>query len=178
MVVIKIIAAIGKNNELGKDNKLIWHLKEDLKFFKEETTGHKIVMGYNTFLSLPKLLPNRTSIILTSHNIDNENVIVFSNFEELLNYLKSLDETIYIIGGASIYKLFINYADELILTEISDEKMADTFFPAFDKENYNREVIDEHKENDIKFKHVRYRRIVWNQNVLLLKDHKVVAKLI
>lgn len=65
MTKIIIIAAIGKNGELGKNNNLIWHLKEDLKFFKEVTTNHIIVMGYNTFKSLPCLLPNRTHIVLT-----------------------------------------------------------------------------------------------------------------
>lgn len=159
MVSIKIIAAIGKNNELGINNDLIWHLKEDLKFFKEETTGHKIVMGYNTFLSLPRLLPGRTHIVLTHHEIDDKEVIVFSNFEELLNYLKKLDEEIYVIGGASIYKLFLNVADELVLTEIDSEALADAYFPKFDKKKYHKEIIDEHKENDISYKHVRYRRI-------------------
>lgn len=158
MVSIKIIAAIGKNNELGINNELIWHLKEDLKFFKEETMGHKIVMGYNTFLSLPKLLPGRTHIVLTHHEIDNKEVIVFSNFEEVLNYLKALDEEVYVIGGASIYKLFLNVADELVLTEIDSEALADAYFPTFNKEEYDKEVIDEHTENDISYKHVRYRR--------------------
>ncbi len=159
MVSIKIIAAIGQNNELGINNELIWHLKEDLKFFKEETTGHKIVMGYNTFLSLPRLLPNRTHIVLTHHEIDNKEVVVFSNFEELLSYLKTVNEEIYIIGGSSIYKLFLNIADELILTEINDTKDADVYFPKFDKKKYHKEIMDEHKENDISYKHVRYRRI-------------------
>ncbi len=158
MVSIKVIAAIGKNNELGINNELIWHLKEDLKFFKEETMGHKIVMGYNTFLSLPKLLPGRTHIVLTHHEIDNKEVIVFSNFEEVLNYLKTLDEEVYVIGGASIYKLFLNVADELVLTEIDSEALADAYFPTFNKEEYDKEVIDEHTENDISYKHVRYRR--------------------
>ena len=158
MVSIKIIAAIGKNNELGINNELIWHLKEDLKFFKEETTGHKIVMGYNTFLSLSKLLPERTHIVLTHHEIDNKEVMVFSNFEELLNYLKTLDEEVYVIGGSSIYKLFLNIANELILTEIDSEALADAYFPIFNKEEYDKELIDEHIENDISYKHVRYRR--------------------
>ena len=158
MVSIKIIAAIGKNNELGINNELIWHLKEDLKFFKEETMGHKIVMGYNTFLSLPKLLPGRTHIVLTHHEIDNKEVIVFSNFEEVLNYLKALDEEVYVIGGASIYKLFLNVADELVLTEIDSEALADAYFPTFNKEEYDKEVIDVHNENNINYKHVRYRR--------------------
>lgn len=158
MVSIKIIAAIGKNNELGINNELIWHLKEDLKFFREETMNHKIVMGYNTFLSLPKLLPGRTHIVLTHHQIDNKEVMVFSNFEELLSYLKALDEEVYIIGGASIYKLFLNVADELVLTEINSEALADAYFPTFNKEEYDKELIDEHNENDISYKHVRYRR--------------------
>ena len=158
MVSIKIIAAIGKNNELGINNELIWHLKEDLKFFKEETTGHKIVMGYNTFLSLPKLLPERTHIVLTHHEINNKEVMVFSNFEELLNYLKMLDEEVYVIGGSSIYKLFLNIANELILTEIDSEALADAYFPIFNKEEYDKELIDEHIENTISYKHVRYRR--------------------
>lgn len=159
MVLIKIIAAIGKNNELGKNNNLIWHFKKDLKFFKEETTGHKIVMGYNTFISLPKMLPNRTHIILTHHTIDNKDVITFSNFEDLLKYLKTLNETIFIIGGSSLYKLFLEIADEIVLTEINDTKDADVYFPKFDKKKYHKEIMDEHKENDISYKHVRYRRI-------------------
>ena len=158
MVSIKIIAAIGKNNELGINNELIWNLKEDLNFFREQTMDHKIVMGYNTFLSLPKLLPGRTHIVLTHREINNENVFVFSSFEQLLNYLKTLNEEIYVIGGASIYKLFLTVADELILTEIDDERIADVYFPSFNKEEYDKELIDEHTENDIRYKHVRYRR--------------------
>ncbi len=158
MAIIKLIAAIGKNNELGINNGLIWRLKEDLKFFKEETINHKIVMGYNTFLSLPKLLPNRTHIVLTHHEIANKDVITFSDFEKLLNYLKLLDEEVYIIGGAAIYKLFLNIADEIILTEIDGESLADTYFPLFKKEEYTKELVDEHIENNVGYKHVIYRR--------------------
>ena len=158
MAIIELIAAIGKNNELGKDNNLIWHLKEDLRFFKEETTGHKIIMGYNTYVSLPKLLPNRTHIVLTHHKIDKEEVIVFSDFNELLNYLKTFNETVYVIGGASLYKLFLNDADELILTEIDDAKEADVYFPVWDKTNYVEKIISAQKEEGISYKHVRYRR--------------------
>ena len=166
MLTLKLIAAIGKNRELGKDNDLIWHLKEDLKFFKEETTGHKIVMGYNTFLSLPKLLPNRVHIILTHHKIDNKEVLVFSDFAKLLEYLQTLDETVYVIGGASIYKLFLKEADELVLTEIDASEKADVYFPDFKKEEYTKKIIDEQEENDIHYKHVRYRRKKkWNRSV-------------
>lgn len=158
MVTIKIIAAIGPNNELGLNNDLIWHLKEDLKFFREETTGHKIVMGYNTFLSLPNLLSKRTHIVLTHHEIADERVQVFTDFAELLAYLKTLEETVYVIGGASIYQLFLDVADELILTEIADESKADVYFPAFNKENYTEEVIGTYLDSDINYRRVRYRR--------------------
>ena len=104
------------------------------------------------------MLPERTHIVLTHHEIDNKEVMVFSNFEELLNYLKTLDEEVYVIGGSSIYKLFLNIANELILTEIDSEALADAYFPIFNKEEYDKELIDEHIENDISYKHVRYRR--------------------
>ena len=83
--------------------------------------NHIIVMGYNTFKSLPKLLPGRKHIILTHRDINSDGVQVFHNMEELLTYLNSLDEDVYIIGGASIYEQFIPYANELLLTEIDAE---------------------------------------------------------
>jgi len=153
---IKIIAAIGKNYELGKNNDLIWKLKEDLKFFRNETMNKTIVMGYNTFKSLPKLLPNRNHVVLTHKNIDNNEVLTFDNFEDLITYLNTIDDDIYIIGGASIYKLFIDIADEIILTEINDTKQADVYFPKFDKNNYDINNIADVKENDIEYSHVKY----------------------
>lgn len=160
MAKITIIAAIGKNFELGKNNDLIWHLKEDLKFFKENTMGHKIVMGLNTFNSLPKLLPGRDHIILSHQNITIDGTTIFNNFEELKNYLESLNEEVFIIGGASIYKLFIEYADKLILTEIEDTCLdADVYFPTFNKENYEKEEIKTITENNLTYKHVIYRRV-------------------
>lgn len=158
MAKIILIAAVGKNGELGKDNNLIWHLKEDLKFFKENTMGHKIVMGYNTFLSLPKLLPGRIHLVLTHRNIEIDNVLVFNDFNKLLAYINSLDEEVYIIGGASIYKLFIPYADELLLTEINAECLnADVYFPEWNKEEYDKEILNK-VEEEIPYQHIRYRR--------------------
>lgn len=159
MAKLIIIAAIGQNNELGKNNNLIWKLKEDLKFFKDTTMHHKIVMGYNTFKSLPKLLPGREHIILTHRNLKIEGVKVFNEFESLLDYLKTLEEDIYIIGGASIYKLFINYADELLLTEIQASCIdADAYFPNFNIEEYTSEKIKETFNEEIPYIHVRYRK--------------------
>ncbi len=158
MAKLIIMAAIGKNGELGKDNDLIWHLKEDLKFFKEKTINHKVVMGYNTFKSLPKLLVNRTHIVLTHHDIDNKDVLVFNNFNDLINYLNNLDEDVYIIGGSKIYDLFMPLVDELILTEIDDKNDADVYFPKFNKDDFLKRVIDSNEEESLKYKHVLYRR--------------------
>ena len=157
--MISIIAAIGKNNELGKDNDLIWHIKEDLANFKRVTMGKKIVMGANTYKSLPKKLEGREYIIL-SHSLKNiENGTVFSNFEDLLNYLQSLDEEVMIIGGASIYKMFLPYADKLYLTEIDATAPADAYFPKFNKNDYVIKSVIEKDNEDIKYKFVEYVRM-------------------
>ncbi len=159
MAKIIIIAAVGKMGEIGLDNKLIWPLKKDLKFFKDMTMNHKIVMGYNTFCSLPRLLPGREHIVLTHKNLKIEGIKVFNKFNELRDYLNALDEEVFIIGGESIYKLFIDDADELLLTEINREcREALAYFPAFNKEDYYKEVIREDIEEGIDFCHVRYRK--------------------
>ena len=116
---LNLIVAIGKNNEIGKDNKLLWNIPEDLNFFKERTINKTIVMGSNTFYSLPRILPNRHYIVLTKSNDKFPNEIeVFNDFEKLLNDLSNRNEEIFIIGGSAIYKLFINYVDKMYITEI------------------------------------------------------------
>ncbi len=158
MAKLIIIAAIGKNKELGKNNELIWHLKEDLTFFKEHTLNHPIVMGYNTFLSLPKLLPKRKHLVLTHQNIENPDIKVFHDFNHLVKYLQEVDEDVYIIGGATIYKLFLPLANELLLTEINAEcPSADVYFPNFNENDYERITLKEINE-EISYKHVLLRR--------------------
>jgi len=158
--MFKIIAAIGKNNELGYNNDLIWHLPEDLKFFKEVTSNHTIVMGENTFFSLPRLLPNRKHIVLSlSGNKFPDEVIIYNDFNNFLDDYKNKDEDIFVIGGGMIYKLFIDYADELYLTEIEDSfNEATVYFPEFDEDLFTKEILCEHADNNIKYKHVLYRR--------------------
>lgn len=155
--MIALIAAIGKNNELGKNNDLIWHLPNDLKFFKEVTMGKNVVMGLNTYKSLPRKLNGRNMIVLSDVEFKEEGIIVYNDLKKLLEDYKN--EDIYIIGGASLYKLFIDKVDTMYLTEIdaSDDK-ADVYFPKFNKDDWNREVLKENSDNDIKYKHVRYRR--------------------
>ncbi len=156
---LSLIAAIGKNGELGKDNALIWHLPGDLKFFKEKTMNKTIAMGYKTYLSLPKRLPGRKYIVLSSRRPDlGFDVEVYGNKEELMNAIENRDEEIFIIGGASMYEQFLDQCDELYLTEIDAEADADVYFPNFNHDNYTSEVIAEKEDNGIKYKHLVYRR--------------------
>lgn len=154
-----IIAAIGKNNELGRNNELIWHLPNDLKFFKETTTGHTIIMGRKTLESLPKLLPNRHHIVLSSKEDFEESIERYKTLKELLESLKNREEEMFVIGGASIYKEFIDIADKMYLTEIDSEcKDADAYFPEFNESDWDRTIIKENEDNGITYKHVLYKR--------------------
>lgn len=158
--MITIIATIGKNRELGKNNNLLWNLPLDLKFFKDQTLGSKIAMGKNTFNSLPKLLPGRKHIVLSQNigfNKDVSDVIIYNNKDKFIDYFKSQDENIFIIGGASIYTIFLDLADTLILTEVDAYyKEADVYFPEFNKEKYTRKVIGTNSENGVSYEHVKY----------------------
>lgn len=162
--MIKIIAAVGKNRELGKKGELIWQLPNDLIFFKEQTQGSIVAMGRNTFNSLPKKLPNRKHLVITDVDDFNkciDDVDIFYNFEELLAEVRkqAVSADVFVIGGGSVYKQFMPYADELILTEIDEEdKQADVYFPEFDKDLYDRQVIASNEDNEIKYEHVRYVR--------------------
>lgn len=156
---ITLIAAIGKNHELGKDNSLIWSIPEDLKFFRENTLGKPVVMGLNTLNSLPRLLPNRRHIVLTHREVSlDSSILVFHSLEELLKYLETLDEEAMVIGGAQIYAQMIEYASKMLLTEIDKTATADVYFPEFAPCDWDRELISSHKYNDIEYKHVIYTR--------------------
>ncbi len=156
---ITLIAAIGKNNELGKDNKLLWHIPEDLNFFKANTMNKKIIMGINTLNSLPKLLPGRKHIVLTHRNLElDPEILVFHSITELLEYIKSLNEEVMVIGGGQIYKQMIEYANKLIITKIDETKEADTFFPKINNNEWDRELLSEHEYKDIKYKHLIYKK--------------------
>lgn len=154
-----MIAAVGKNLELGKNNKLIWPIKEDLKFFKEQTMGKPIIMGRKTLESLPKLLPGRVHVVLTRGNIDNSQIIVVHSKEELLDYIEAYQKEVMIIGGASIYQEMLEEAEKLILTEIdAEDREADAYFPSFDKKKWDAVTLSENEENSISYKHLVYTR--------------------
>ena len=145
--MISIIAAVARNRAIGYQNKLIYWLPDDLKRFKQLTTGHTIVMGRNTFLSLPKgALPNRRNIVLSTTQSSFPGCDVYTSLEEALNHCRP-DEDIYIIGGASVYAQAMPFADRLCLTEIDDTPAeADTFFPPYD--NWQEEKREDHPADD------------------------------
>ena len=158
MTKIKIIAAIGKNNELGKENELLWHIPEDLKYFKKETINKPIIVGRKTLDSFPGLLPKRLHLVLTSKKLEESDQLkTFDSKEKLLAYIKKFPEVM-VVGGASIYKEFLDLADLLILTEIDEEKAADVYFPKFDKKKYDATIEGTYTFNDISYKRVIYRK--------------------
>jgi dihydrofolate reductase len=132
--MITIIAAIGLNSELGKDNDLIWHLPADLRRFKKVTTGHTIIMGRNTFESIGKPLPNRRSIIITRNiSYKKEGCDVVHSLEDAIKLVKD-QKNAFIIGGAQIYKEAIEkkLVDQLDITKVHQNFDADVFFPTID----------------------------------------------
>lgn len=128
---LAIIVAIAKNGAIGRKNELLWHIPEDLKYFKETTSGHPVIMGWNTWLSLPKKpLPNRTNIIISLENKCLDGCIVFTNISDCLEYVKQENTTYFVIGGASIYNQLIDYSQKLYITWINETCYdADVFFP-------------------------------------------------
>lgn len=158
--MLSIIVAVAKNNVIGKDNKLIWHLPEDLKRFKKLTTGHTIIMGRKTFESLGRVLPNRKHIVLCNDanlTIEDENVEVIDDIKLLESYINSEEEN-FVIGGATIYKLLMPYANKMYITKINEEFEGDVYFPEI-KEEWK--IIEQQKgirneENPFDYEYVTY----------------------
>ncbi|WP_353779112.1 dihydrofolate reductase [Winogradskyella sp. 3972H.M.0a.05] len=147
---LTIIVAAGENNAIGKDNQLIWHLSDDLKRFKQLTSGHHIIMGRKTFESFPKPLPNRTHIVIThqDHYKAPDGVIVVNSLEDALDAAKK-DNQPFIIGGGQIYKLALPLADKIELTRVHHSfEGADTFFPDIDTSVWKEINNTFHKKDD------------------------------
>ena len=129
---ITLIAAVSENNVLGKNNKLIWHISDDLKRFKKFTLGHSVIMGRKTFESMPKALPNRKNIVLTKNkNFIAKGALIANTLEESLK-LSGKDLKPFIIGGGEIYTLFLPIADKIELTRVHETFEGDAFFPEID----------------------------------------------
>ena len=160
--MISLIAAIGKNGEIGKNNELIWHLKEDMQYFKKTTMNHPIIMGFNTYKSIGKALPNRLNIVLTKNNKDkitDKSILVYDDLNKLIKDLKD-EEEYFVIGGSSIYQAFYNLADKLYLTEINaEDKNADSYFPKINYKDWQKNTINHLEENNITYDFVIYERL-------------------
>src|SRR5690554_482262 len=133
--MISLIVAIDQKNGIGKANGLLAHIKPDLQYFKRITEGHTIIMGYNTYMSLPiKPLPKRNNIIITRKEIQIEGVTILHSIEEALQWIEqSNEEEVFICGGATIYKQFMPYANRLYITHIFHDFNAEVFFPTISK---------------------------------------------
>jgi dihydrofolate reductase len=146
--MITIIAAAGENNELGKDNDLVWHLPDDFKRFKQLTTNHHIIMGRKTFESFPKPLPNRTHVVITRNSeYKKEGAIITNSMKSALEIARD-DSEIFIIGGGEIYTLGLSFATKIELTRVHANFEVDTYFPDIPLEDWTltNEVFHEKDE--------------------------------
>ena len=127
---ITLVAAIASNNVIGKENSLPWNIPEDLKRFKQMTSGHTILMGRKTFDSIGRPLPNRQNIVMTKDkNFEREGIKVINDFDEALELIKKSNEDVFVIGGSKIYELFEPVANSLAITRIFKDFEGDAFFP-------------------------------------------------
>lgn len=152
--IISIIAAIGKNRELGRGNKLIFNIPEDMKFFKEKTMGHPIIMGRKTYESIGRPLPNRTNIVVSRTMgetiTDNSEIKVVPTMEEAITKAKETgSDEIFIIGGQKVFEEAIKFADRLYLTVVDSEVPdADVFFPDYSD---FKNIVSQRKSRDSNF---------------------------
>lgn len=155
---LAMIACVSKDGGLGYQGDLLWRFKEDQKFFRETTMGHPIIMGGKTFTSIGRPLSGRDNIILSHSMQDCDGVQVFANKSELEQYLQNTPGQKFIIGGASLYTMFLPEADKIYLTEVDATKPADVFFPEFDRAEYERRVLKVVEFDDVKYQIVEYTR--------------------
>jgi len=152
-----MIAAVAENGVIGKDNDLVWHLPDDMKYFVNKTKGRHVIMGRKNYQSIPenfRPLPNRPNIVLTRQsNFEAKGCVVLNTLEEALKLAEESHETeAFIIGGAQIYKMGLALADRMYITQVHESFDGDTFFPDFDKSIW-KEVNREHHPQDDKHPH-------------------------
>lgn len=154
---IVLIAAVDINLAIGKKGKIPWDIKEDLKFFRENTENTAIVMGRATYDSIGRPLPNRKNIVMTRSIQGRDGVVEVSSSQEAINEARSYSEKVNIIGGEYIYKEFLPLATKLLITEIELEvDSADTFFPKWDLKIWKEISRQKSSENGINFSFVEY----------------------
>lgn len=155
---LSMIACISKDNGLGQDGNLLWRFPEDQKFFRETTMGGAIIMGGKTYDSIGRALPGRENIVLSHREIANDDIKVFHDRASLDEYLATLPGKKFIIGGASLYGMYLPDAEEIYLTEVDATKPANAFFPEFDHNLYDAEVLQSGQTDDLSYRIMRYTR--------------------
>jgi dihydrofolate reductase len=151
--MLRLIVAVANDNVIGKDNKLLCHIPEDLKRFKQLTTGNAIVMGRKTFESLPNVLPNRWHVVLTrdeSYRVNDDRVTIVNDIKDIIE-LKDTEHEYFIIGGGEIYKTFLPYCKKLYITKIDEDFEGDTYFPDVDFDNYDAETVGNYTHNGLEY---------------------------
>ena len=156
---IVLIAAVDKNLAIGKDGKIPWEIKEDLKFFRENTENTAIIMGRATYDSIGRPLPKRKNIVMTRTFKEREGIIEVNSSKDALKHAKSYSEKINIIGGEYIYKEFLPLATKLLITEIDIEVISpDAFFPEWDTNQWKEISRKKSSENGLDFSFVEYQK--------------------
>lgn len=155
---LSLIAAVGENGAIGRNNGLIWRFRKDMMRFRSLTTSHAVIMGKNTMQSLPRPLPNRVNIVLANLNVRIEGFVIAHSIEEALG-LAGHDDEIFFIGGANVYAQAIPIVDRMYLTEVSHApEDADTFFPEFDRNGWVEASREPEDEGGYRFDFVIYDR--------------------
>lgn len=146
---LSIAVAVAENYAIGKNNQLLWHMPADLKFFKQITSGHTIIMGRKTFDSVGRPLPNRRNIVISRDpNLKIDGVEVVNSLDEALSISKNEEKSVFIVGGAEIYKQALPKVDTLYLTTIHHNFEADTFFPEIDRNEWKEVKSERHKADE------------------------------
>lgn len=158
---MKIILAVDENWGIGKDNKMLFHLKKDLSHFKEETMNSIVIMGRNTYESIGHALSERENIVLTrNYDYELDDAKVFNNPDDILSYLENSKRDVFVIGGSQIVDIFLDHCDEAIITKIYASQKADTFLHNFDKDD-DFEISNQssvYEEDGLEFRYITYRR--------------------
>lgn len=161
--MLSIIVAKAKNNVIGKDNKLLWHIPDDLRRFRKLTENHTIIMGRKTFESLENVLPNRKHIVFSQNpdfKVNDENVEVVHSMLQIQEYIESNEEA-FVIGGAIIYNLLMPYVTKLYVTEVDKDFDGDAFFPRVNEEKWreiSREKGPKDEENNFDYEYIIYEK--------------------
>lgn len=159
---LSMIVATDQENGIGKNNQLLWHLPNDLKFFKKVTSGHSVIMGRKTFDSLGKPLPNRRNIVISRQtDLKIDGVEVFDNLGNAVNACKNEDEY-FVIGGGEIYRQALPLAQQIYITKVNATFNADTFFPELEALNWEVKWKQEHQKDE---------RHAYDYSFLILKKH-------